>query len=305
MNTKQRKALDKYYTKPEVAELVWSDLKSFLSSINKQDYLVVEPSAGDGKMIDVVDCDKIGFDLVPESDSIIENDFLTGDIIEHLSKEAVFFGNPPFGKKGRLAIDFLNKSLQYGKTVGFIIPIQFKKYSVQKQINKDAKLVFERSLPDDSFLLNDKTYKVRCVFQIWTLENVNTNIREGKPVTTHTDFEMWQYNATEQALKYFDYDWDFCVLRQGYGDFNIKYRKEDAENLSRKKQWIFIKAKNKNVLKKLEAIDFNKLSELNTSTRGFGKHDLVKEYTKVTNGSSKRIQKNRKPNIRSSEDIGL
>ena len=304
MNTKQRKALDKYYTKPEVAELVWADLKSFLDSVNKQDFIIIEPSAGDGKMLGVVDVDKIGFDLVPESDNIIQNDFLIGDITEHLTKEAVFFGNPPFGKKGRLAIDFLNKSLEYGKTVGFIIPIQFKKYSVQKQINNNAKLVFERSLPDDSFLLNDKTYNVRCVFQIWTLEDVSVNIREGKPVTIHPDFDMWQYNATEQAMKFFDYDWDFCVLRQGYGDFNIKYRKEDAENLSRKKQWIFIKAKNKTVLKRLESIDFNKLSELNTSTRGFGKHDLVKEYTRLYNGTSKRLPKNQSTNIQSRQDNG-
>lgn len=282
MNTRQRKELDKYYTKPEVALLVWKQLKKFLVSIDKKDYIIVEPSAGDGKLLDVIKAPKIGFDLVPESDDVIQNDFLSEDISSYVDKEMVFFGNPPFGKKGKLAIDFLNKALTYGKTVGFIIPIQFKKYSVQSKINSQAKLVFEKLLPEDSFTLANKDYKVRCVFQIWTLEDVELNLREGKPVTTHPDFEMWQYNCTTEALKFFDYDWDFCVLRQGYGDFNVKYTKDDAPSLSRKKQWIFIKAKDKTILKKLKSINYNKLSELNTSTKGFGKHDLVKEYKRLT-----------------------
>ena len=82
------------------------------------------------------------------------------------------------------------------------------------------------------------------------------------------------------AEKYFDYDWDFCVLRQGYGDFNEKFTKDDTVNLSRKKQWIFFKANSEDVLSNLSSMDFNKLSELNTSTKGFGKYDVIKQYKK-------------------------
>jgi hypothetical protein len=281
MDITLRKSLDKYYTKPEVASLVWNDLKTYLDGIGKSGYIVVEPSAGDGKLLDVITSDKIGFDLVPESDDIIQNDFLSNDISNYIDKEMVFFGNPPFGKKGSLAIDFLNKALKYGNIVGFIIPNQFKKYSVQNKINSNAKLVFERDLPEDSFLLGDKNYNVRCVFQIWSLEPSDINLRVGKPITVHPDFEMYQYNATKTAEKYFDYDWDFCVLRQGYGDFTVKYTHDQKDDLSRKKQWIFFKAKNADVLAKLKSIDFDKLASLNTSTKGFGKHDLIKEYIKL------------------------
>lgn len=281
MDITQRKQLDKYYTKPEIALNVWNDLKSYLDSINKSNYIVVEPSAGDGKLLDVITTDKIGFDLVPEHDNIIQNDFIQGDISSYVTQEMVFFGNPPFGKKGGLAIDFLNKALDYGKVVGFIIPNQFKKYSVQNKINKNVKLVFEKDLPEDSFLLGDKDYKVRCVFQIWSLEESDVDLRVGKPVTVHPDFQMYQYNATTTAEKYFDYDWDFCVLRQGYGDFNTIYTKADINQLSRKKQWIFFKANNDAVLEKLLSINFDKLASLNTSTKGFGKHDLIKEYNSL------------------------
>jgi hypothetical protein len=281
MDISQRKKLDKYYTKPEIASDVWNDLKSYLESINKSNYIVVEPSAGDGKLLDVITTDKIGFDLVPEHNNIIPNDFIKGDISSYVTQDMVFFGNPPFGKKGGLAIDFLNKALEYGKVVGFIIPNQFKKYSVQNKINKNAKLVFEKDLPEDSFLLGDKDYKVRCVFQIWSLEESDVDLRVGKPVTVHPDFQMYQYNATKTAEKYFDYDWDFCILRQGYGDFNTIYTKEDINQLSRKKQWIFFKANNETVLDKLRGIDFDKLASLNTSTKGFGKYDLIKEYNSL------------------------
>lgn len=281
MNISERKALDKFYTKPHIAALVWEDFKSLLSNQNSLDVTVVEPSAGDGKLLDVVDINKIGFDLAPESENIIQNDFLSGDITSYVTNEVVFFGNPPFGKKGKLAIDFVNKAFTYGKYVGFIVPIQFKKYSVQNRIIKEAKLVFERELPIDSFTLGDKDYKVRCVFQIWTIAESSINLRESKPVTVHNDFNMYQYNCTVEAEKYFDYDWDFCVLRQGYGDFNQKFTKDDVNDLSRKKQWIFFKANNENILQRLNSIDFNKLSELNTSTRGFGKYDLIKEYNRM------------------------
>ncbi len=281
MDITQRKQLDKYYTKPEIALDVWNDLKSYLDSLSKSNYIVVEPSAGDGKLLDVITTDKIGFDLVPEHDNIIQNDFIQGDISSYITHEMVFFGNPPFGKKGGLAIDFLNKALDYGKVVGFIIPNQFKKYSVQNKINKNAKLVFEKDLPEDSFLLGDKDYKVRCVFQIWSLRESDINLRVGKPITTHSDFQMYQYNATTTAEKYFDYDWDFCVLRQGYGDFNTIYTKADINQLSRKKQWIFFKANDDAVLEKLLSINFDKLASLNTSTKGFGKHDLIKEYNSL------------------------
>jgi len=240
MNISERKALDKFYTKPHIASLVWEDFKSILINVPNE-FTVVEPSAGDGKLLDVVDFDKIGFDLVPESENIIQNDFITGDITPYISKEVVFFGNPPFGKKGKLAIDFVNKAFTYGKYVGFIVPIQFKKYSVQNRIIKDAKLIFERDLPIDSFTLGSKDYKVRCVFQVWTTNESDVNLREPKPVTVHPDFKMYQYNCTVEAEKYFDYDWDFCVLRQGYGDFNTLFFKSDVDGCQEENNGFFSK----------------------------------------------------------------
>lgn len=90
---------------------------------------------------------------------------------------------------------------------------------------------------------------------------------------------MWQYNRTKESEKYFDYNWDFAVLRQGYGDYNRLYT--DKSTMDRKKQYIFFKTKDDITLSKLKSIDFNKLSLKNTTTPGFGKADVVEEYKNI------------------------
>ena len=142
-------------------------------------------------------------------------------------------------------------------------------------------MVLDYDLPDDSFLLMGEKYDVRCCFQIWTMNDVQLpDLRlTFKPSTKHPDFEMYQYNRTTQAEKFFDYEWDFAVVRQGYHDYtDLKFCKEEC---NKKQQWIFFKAKNKTVLERLKKIDFCKLSKKNTSTPGFGKADVVEEYSSL------------------------
>lgn len=80
----------------------------------------------------------------------------------------------------------------------------------------------------------------------------------------------------------FEKEWDFAVLRQGWGDFNPIVL-DDYNQLSKKKQWMFFKSDNKNIIKKLKNIDYNNLAEKNTSVRGFGKADIIAEYNSLYN----------------------
>jgi hypothetical protein len=271
--------LDKFYTNPIISKICYDVFVEYISKYTPA-YSLIEPSAGDGAFLfDHV----IGFDLCPELPNITKHDFLdeenTSRIYKNLLCPGSTIGNPPFGKKGSLATQFVNLALKNSNFVGFILPIQFRKYSCQSKINPNAKLVLDYDLPDDSFLLMGEKYDVRCCFQIWTLREVDeTNLRLlKKPMTSHPDFEMYQYNRTEQAEKFFDYDWDFAVVRQGYHDYSDLKTSKDQCN--RKQQWIFFKAKNPKVLTRLKNLDFGKLSRKNTSTPGFGKADVVEEYT--------------------------
>ena len=101
-------------------------------------------------------------------------------------------------------------------------------------------------------------------------------LEPGKSAIDHPDFDMYQYNRTEQAKKFFDYEWDFAVPRQGYLDYATKeFSKNDCDM---KQQWIFFKAKNMKTLERLKKLDFDKLSKKNIGIPGFGKADVVQEY---------------------------
>lgn len=281
--TMNNKDLDKYYTKPEIVRQCFSLFQPYVEPTA----LYIEPSAGSGAFLDVVSETNVifGYDLVPEHPDIIQQDYLTAsyeDLVpEGNYSDVVCIGNPPFGKKSKLAIDFLNQSLNYFGVVGFILPVQFRKWSAQKHIDTSAKLVLDETLPEDSFLLDGKNYNVRCCFQIWTTKHPDLiDLRmDGKPAITHDDFDMWQFNRTTEAEKYFDYDWDFAVVRQGFYDYSFKaFTKDECD---RKRQWIFFKAKSPEALSKLMSMDFKALSEKNTGTPGFGKADVVSEYIKL------------------------
>ncbi len=275
--------LDKYYTKENIAQLCVSEIHKLLSQLKINDFIFLEPSAGSGSFLKFLDNNYIAYDILPQSEkyNIQKANFLELNLSKNnLNKPLITVGNPPFGKKSKLAIEFLNKCLDESYLVGFIVPNQFKKWSVQSKINSKAKLIYELDLPENSFSFLDKNYNLRCCFQVWSSSNISMeNLRlKNKPSTEHSDFEMYQYNRTKLAEKYFDYDWDFAVFRQGFLDYNYKaFHKDECD---RKKQWIFFKAKNKEVLKNLLSIDFATLSKNNLGIPGFGKHDVIQYYNK-------------------------
>ena len=282
--------LDKFYTKESVAQ---NCLETLLKVLEPQmdlekEVLLVEPSAGSGVFLKQNRLPMIGFDIMPSSEKIIKANFLTENIRDHLTKKdaqkkLIFLGNPPFGKRSWRAIRFINKAFEYGDVVAFILPIQFRKWSAQSKINDQAALIFDESLHPDSFEFLGEEYSVRCCFQIWAKGDTAIpfkNLRiKTKPQTSHPDFEMHQFNRTDAAKKFFDYPWDFAVVRQGHADYKFKaYNKSECDP---KKQWIFFKAKDKKVLKNLLNIDFESLSKKNISTPGFGKADVIECYSKL------------------------
>ena len=217
---------DKFYTKKETAQLasIWYIYVLEKEGIDLSNLTFIEPSAGDGVFVSQLKR-RIraiyGFDILPTGKDVTQCDFLKEDFRNLLptgvTEPFFFIGNPPFGKKGDLAVQFINKCLTLSPYVGFILPLQFQKWSAQKRITKGAKLIFDAPLPPNAFTFMDKDYDIRCSFQVWSMTSTSTDLRiHEKPRTTHPDFEMWQYNRTVIAEKYFDqeiYGWDFAVPR--------------------------------------------------------------------------------------------
>lgn len=283
-------SLDQYYTKNNIAEMCIDEMISVLKEIvNINNYLFLEPSAGYGCFYEGIRKKNkriIAFDICPKHDKVKALDFLnynklTNAIRNLKSKKIIVIGNPPFGKKSKIAINFFNQASIFSNIICFILPNQFKKYTVHKQLNKDYELIYEMSLPRNSFYTEKKLdYHVSCVFQIWTKLKTKYKCKriKNKPDITHKDFIMYQYNNTKEALKAFNNDFDFAVFSQGYGNYNTIITEKKDFNF--KKQYILFKCENSKVVKKLKNIDFEKLSRENTTIPGFRKNNIVTEYVK-------------------------
>lgn len=301
---------DQYYTMPDDARFILNKVPELIATIgtlSDGNIVFVEPSAGSGvfplESSYSLDSWRM-FDLDPhpsneliekwrkynddESNPIIKADFLSTGLNDMNANDnhCVFIGNPPFGRRSALAISFVNHALSMSNLVIMVLPIQFDKYLTQKQIDGSASLIWRSDLPSSDFISPDGNLikGIRCAAYAWARGSNLPDLREHAPITAHRDFEMWQYNNTRQAEKYFDhekYPWDFAVLRQGYGDYKtLKYPGDDFD---KHKQWIFIHAHDENILNTLKSIDYEKLSRHNTSVPGFGKADVINEYIKTTN----------------------
>ena len=124
-------SLDQFYTKPEVAKLC-CDLIDF-SEYEK----ILEPSAGTGVFLDLLPSEKrVGIDLDPKHDEIVEQDFFL-----YKGTENLVIGNPPFGRVSSLAIKFFNHAATFADTIAFIIPRTFRRVSVQNKLNLHFHLV--------------------------------------------------------------------------------------------------------------------------------------------------------------------
>lgn len=270
-------SLDKYYTRPDIA----AECRAVFMRHIPENTVVVEPSAGAGAFL----TDEIsGFDLAPEHPAIGALDFLTewlppdhnGRSVGETDTGMAFLGNPPFGKRAALAVAFINRAFMYGKTVGFIVPVQLRKWSAQRRVVSGAKLIVDHDLPDDAFTFMDEPYAVRCCFQIWSQDSAGEDLRlkERLPIS-HPDFEMKQHNGSEASCRHLPGDWDFAVLGQGHGDYGTFH--ERGAVLDPRKHWMMFRGDTA-VLARLRSMNFTALARGNTSTPGFRKGDLVKAY---------------------------
>lgn len=277
--------LDQFYTKPQVALECWKALQPVARKLTGEPASrlhFVEPSAGDGVFYNLLPEDRrIGIDIDPKCAGILKRDFIKCRYRPPVEQSRVIVvGNPPFGRRGKLAVEFINKAFTMADTVAFIVPVIFRKYFVHKQIQPDARLVYSKPLDRNAFRTAQKPdYPVNTDFQVWTrlAGGVNKRLFTSPPIV-HPDFIMHQYNNTRDALKVFEQPFDFAVPSQGWQDYTR--RETCASDCEKHKQWILFKCRNATVRRRLRNFDFGKLAmDCTTSIPGFRKGDVVREYT--------------------------
>lgn len=287
------KDLDQFYTNPKVSdEVVNKTIDIFKrNNININELKFIEPSAGTGNFIKslekYINSKKIkAYDIDPKSNQIEKKDFLKLKIRK--DKNNVIIGNPPFGKRSKIALEFVNKSFEVADIICFILPRQFNRFLTQKKVDNNLKLIYSENLNEDSFLVNNSSYNVNSVYQIWVnkknkfFEN-EIDKRIISEIKKHDDFDTFIHNNTKKTRVYFDkkqYKWTIALHRQGYYEYKDIIKEQN--NLINNRQYFFVKSniENRKFLRIVNNIDFDELISNNTTVPGFSTSDFIREYNK-------------------------
>lgn len=250
--------LDQFFTKQNIAELCYKKAIKFLKfkHVKIEDCIFIEPSAGSGSFYNLLPKkNRIGIDICPMNSKIVQADFLTW-VMPKTSKTIVVIGNPPFGYRAWLALEFMKKAATFADYVFFILPMSFQSEGKGSPKNRISglKLINSELLPSNSFYSPDgKDYKINALFQIWEKGNnepfvedkfldymdifTTDNRKErlcGQNKKAMADFFLQRtfFNTPPNIVKTFDEVKYQC----GYG-FIIKKDKEKIKNILNKTNW--------------------------------------------------------------------
>lgn len=174
--------LDRFYTPDNL-------VKKCLDLLDLTQFdCIIEPSAGMGNFSKYLpDC--LSYDISPQGNDIIQADWLTLDKSQFKGNNILVCGNPPFGEQNTLAIKFFNESATFCNTIAFILPLSFKKSSIQNMLDLNFHLIEELRLDDAKFYLkNQEIVQVPCVFQVWRRSDLPRQKVRLKTVTDLFDF---------------------------------------------------------------------------------------------------------------------
>lgn len=110
-------ANDKYYTPVDLAKYCINKTFDIVGYDNILE--IIEPSAGNGSFSNQMDC--ISYDLYPDNDLIIKQDFTKLEV--SYKQGRLIIGNPPYGRCLNLAQKFYKKSVEIGDYISFVLPI--------------------------------------------------------------------------------------------------------------------------------------------------------------------------------------
>jgi len=151
-----------------------------------------------------------------------------------------------------------------GDSISFILPKSFKKDSMKKYFASNFHIIAELDLPNDSFLVNNKSHNVPCIFQIWKkLSYDREEIKKLEPI----GFSFVKKDENP----------DISFRRVGVYVGKIETDVEDKSIQSH--YFIKFDKYNKNILNNLRTIVFN--TNNTTGPKSISKQELIKEFNHV------------------------
>jgi len=193
---------DKYYTPKELAQYVVSKTKEIIGEGNIEEY--IEPSAGGGVFLEFLDKPYLAYDIEPENTKITKQNFL--DLKLEYKKGRCIIGNPPYGEKNVLTVQFFKQAITMGDYIAFILPIS--------QLNNNYQMFeFDLIHSEDLGLKNYSDRELRCCFNIYKKPDNEFN---GKPNYKLKDVTIKENRRTGQQISDMsDYDIGICSFGSG------------------------------------------------------------------------------------------
>ncbi len=203
---------EEFYTRPEDAKRLYAEV---IDRYGTNFDTFIEPSCGAGAFLNLMPSNKIGIDIKFGVD-FFEWEFPPG--------KNIVIGNPPFGRKGKIAMQFLNRCAEHSDVVAMILPSIFSKFTFINRVNPVLHLVYET--PVREFVTPDgEPYSVKCVFQIW--ENKYPQLRP-KIIRQSScpQFDMIHRHisrTTPEELEQLKQEYDFTIaqIEGKVGDTNV------------------------------------------------------------------------------------
>ena len=208
---------DKYYTPQYFAEYCVNKTKEVIGENNISEWL--EPSAGSGVFLEYLPKNTLAYDLFPENELVIQQDYLTLDL--DYKKGRCIIGNPPFGDRNNMSRAFYKKSILLGDYISFIQPIS--------QLNNtksmyEFDLIYSENLNEIEF--SDRI--IHCCLNIYRRPANGLNKREGNKLEDITIYRD-DFKGEVNGKKYQDMEYDLCIYRRGSSIGKIKTKNQNTQ----------------------------------------------------------------------------
>ena len=193
---------DKYYTPPNLAEYIVNKTKEVIGEDNIIEY--IEPSAGSGIFLDYLDKPYLAYDIEPEDDRIIKQDFLSLEL--EYKKGRCIIGNPPFGNRNTLLVKFFKKSIELGDYICFILPLS--------QLNNNYQMYQFDLIHSENLGIN--TYSgvnLECCFNIFERPKNGLNIKQNYKLNDINIAECRRGSKVDLDIN--EYDIGICTYGSG------------------------------------------------------------------------------------------
>ena len=183
---------DQFFTPTDISKYCYNKFKEVMQlyNISLNNYIYIEPSAGDGSFTKILPSNSVSLDIEPRYDKIIKKDFLKWEP-DDISKKYITIGNPPFGLRGNLALRFINHSSKFSDHLCFLLPPLFEsdgKGSPMKRV-KNYNLIHSEKINTNFYDPGGKTIKINVILQIWS--KLANNDKYNFQDTTVNSFKIY------------------------------------------------------------------------------------------------------------------